>query len=274
MANTQIGILNKWMQLTMILLILYSCTSEEKEYYPSGELKYEYTLKNGKKDGIALKYYESGELMQKSNWIEGEKVGKSFTYYKNGEKKYVADFENSKQDGWTFHYDSSGNLKAKQKFVEGHLDGEFEEYYANGELLSKGTNNYKKATRVIYGYFPNGDPRGYVFERNDSLIYSKTFNEQGHIVNTYYTIRMVKEDDNKLCFVLDSSIIPEGELSVEVVFKEETMNGDKYRFRADGFKVCVVRDRFKDKESINGRFCEIIKEDQSYQGCNEFSFDL
>ncbi|GAA5030108.1 hypothetical protein GCM10011506_18970 [Marivirga lumbricoides] len=264
----------KWLLLIFIKLFLGSCSPVEKKYYSSGKIAYEYNLENGKKDGIALKYYESGELMQKSNYINGVKVGKSITYYKNGKEKYNANFVNNKQHGWAFYYDSLGNLMAKQKFGEGHLDGEFEEYYTSGELLSKGTNNYKKATKVMYGYFPNGDPRGYVFERNDSLIYSKTFNDEGYIIKTYYTIRMKKEDDNMLSFVLEKSIIPEDEISVEVVFRENTMNVDEFRFRSDGYKVCVARDRFKNKDSISGRFCELIKEDQSYQGCNEFSFDL
>ncbi|GAA5030115.1 hypothetical protein GCM10011506_18980 [Marivirga lumbricoides] len=269
-----IGFLTRHILILCVLVLFESCTSVEKEYYPSGKIAYEYNIENGKKDGVALKYYESGELMQKSNWAEGEKVGKSFTYYKSGVEKYIANFENNKQDGWTFYYDSLGNLRGKQEFVDGNLDGKFEEYYADGTVMAKGTNSFKGGTKKIYEYFPNGKPKRFVYERNDSLIYLKSLDETGDITNAYFTIKLKAEDENQLCFIIDTTIIPEDELSVEVVFNETSINGNNLKFRAKGRKVCVAKDKFKDKETVSGLFCEVFTEDESYHGCNNFSFDL
>ncbi|GAA5030100.1 hypothetical protein GCM10011506_18960 [Marivirga lumbricoides] len=267
------GFLTRHILILCVLVLFESCTLVEKEYYPSGNIAYEYNIENGKKNGVALKYYESGELMQKSNWIEGEKVGKAFIYYKNGKKKYVAEFENSKQHGWTFCYDSLGNLRGKQEFVEGNLHGKFEEYYINGQISVKGKNNFKERTKVSYEYYENGDHKKYVFQRNDSLIYYKTYDSDGKIIDTYFTINM-KEENNKICFILEKSIMPEDKLMVEVLIDKGDINSEKLSYRDAGSKVCIDTDKFKNKEKIKGYLCEILKDNLSSQGCNKFSFDL
>ena len=53
-------------KLTIMCLVLcvsvVGCSEVKKEYYESGALKSEYTVKNGKPKGPAKEYEESGEL--------------------------------------------------------------------------------------------------------------------------------------------------------------------------------------------------------------------
>ena len=44
-------------------------------YYENGQLYLKNTYKEGKKDGERLKYYDNGQLMEKGNYKEGKKIG-------------------------------------------------------------------------------------------------------------------------------------------------------------------------------------------------------
>ena len=69
--------------LLVTILIIPSIASAEvrKEYYPSGELKYEWSVKNGKLEGIGKEYYENGKLESETNYKNGEWEGVSKDYF-------------------------------------------------------------------------------------------------------------------------------------------------------------------------------------------------
>ena len=72
--------------LLVTILINPSFASAEvrKEYYPSGKLKSEVNVVNGKKEGLEIKYYDSnvsGQLASETNYKNGEWEGVSKDYF-------------------------------------------------------------------------------------------------------------------------------------------------------------------------------------------------
>ena len=60
-------------------------------YFENGQLYLKNTYKDGKKNGERLKYYDNGQLMEKGNYKEGKKIGEWLEYYKNG-KLYTVSY--------------------------------------------------------------------------------------------------------------------------------------------------------------------------------------
>ncbi len=82
---------------------------ETKKYDPEGNLRLKTIFKNGKVDGVTIRFYENGMMMDSLNIIDGNNIGwakrwdlkglfKSKTLYKNGkEVEYFSYFKGLKQ---------------------------------------------------------------------------------------------------------------------------------------------------------------------------------
>ena len=80
-----------------------------KEYYKSGKLKGEGTIKNGKVEGIVKEYYESGKL--KAEWCikNGVPDGTTKKYYESGSIRCIDTYKNGQKIDRK-SYDQQGNL--------------------------------------------------------------------------------------------------------------------------------------------------------------------
>ena len=58
----------------------------KKEYWDNGELKSELRIKNGLKDGLAIRWFENGNKMSESHYKNGELEGLATGWYENGSK--------------------------------------------------------------------------------------------------------------------------------------------------------------------------------------------
>ena len=74
------------------------------------------------KQGLVIKYYKSGEVRKKGNYIDGKLQGEYFWYFKSGE------------------------VQKKSKWVDGKVQGEYIEYYESGEI--KEIKNYKDGVLI------------------------------------------------------------------------------------------------------------------------------
>jgi len=140
------------------------------EYWESGTLKENYTIKRGKRHGEYLKYYlcPRHDILPLLPWAqrevcpphdtlpslplahreEGEEKVK---YYENGQSKeksiyngqlYIkGNYKYDKQEGEYLVYYENGQLKYKWNFKDGKQYGEQLHYHENGQLKIKG--NYK-----------------------------------------------------------------------------------------------------------------------------------
>ena len=116
-------------------------------YWDNGNIRSQVNLKNNKKDGETLYYFQSGSVKEKI-YYENNKVISyiNFTYHKNGklEKKNVYNKENELEESLTYH--DNGQLKYKGVYKKGQRDGEWIEYDENGDITNK--TLYKNGMKV------------------------------------------------------------------------------------------------------------------------------
>ena len=105
-----------------LALTLVSCSEEEKEVvllqerdnlmfeprqkipftgknvmrWESGQKKLERTYKDGKLDGIEIRWYENGQKKLEKSYKDGKADGAEIRWYSNGEKKWETTYKDDK----------------------------------------------------------------------------------------------------------------------------------------------------------------------------------
>jgi antitoxin component YwqK of YwqJK toxin-antitoxin module len=122
-----------------------------KWFYESGNLKREETLKNGKSNGEMKELTDSGQVIIKGEFVDGEEEGEWF--YEVNDDRVIGSYVNGKREGLWKSYDN-GTLYYEGNFIEGLADGTHIWYWDNGKIREKGTYiaGKKEGTWVLYGY--------------------------------------------------------------------------------------------------------------------------
>ena len=107
--------------LCMVILVCYCHAAEEperqetrqvvKEYYETGELWKEISMRGDKQDGTETWYRRNGTISHQSEWKEGKRHGRWVNYYGNG------------------------LVESEVEYHEGHPMGLHVEYYPNGAVM-------------------------------------------------------------------------------------------------------------------------------------------
>ncbi len=90
---------------------------------------------NGVKNGLALKFYDSGEILESSEWKNGKQDGKYEVFYKNGKPYMQCKFSNDKRNGLCLTYFQNGRIEMEAKYINNLRDGDWKYYDENGEFL-------------------------------------------------------------------------------------------------------------------------------------------
>lgn len=122
-----------------------------KWYYESGNLKREEQMKNGLSDGSMQELTDSGKVIIKGQYIDGEEDGEWF--YEVNDDKVTGSYVNGKKEGvWKGYYHDQ--LYFQGNYVDGLPDGEHIYYWDNGKVKEKG--NYiagkKEGNWSLYSY--------------------------------------------------------------------------------------------------------------------------
>ena len=156
-----------------LLIVLFSFFGNAqtivKEYYDNGNLKSIETQVNGKANGPAKIYYESGELQLSTNFqtveIDGKSiklpVGETIGYFKDGTiggqgSFSIADGKSIKEGQHKMYYEN-GNLKSLDSYKNGIKDGEKKEFYENGKKKLVASYSNGKETGLKLSYYQNGN---------------------------------------------------------------------------------------------------------------------
>ena len=94
-------------------------------------------ITKGKKEGKWLWFYYSGQLREKTFYVDGKKEGERLWYRESGEVKIIENYKKGKLTGESMWYHSNGKLQFKVYYKNGEIDGEYLEYYDSGKLISK-----------------------------------------------------------------------------------------------------------------------------------------
>lgn len=120
----------------------------EKTCYPSGKLRYEVPLIDGKENGLLKFYYVSGALEQEIVYKNDKMEGVSKAYHKNGRLTNETTYKNDKQNGIAIFYskDGSGELCMRITYKD---DKVISAKKKNGKPLNNAElSNLKKGLRV------------------------------------------------------------------------------------------------------------------------------
>jgi antitoxin component YwqK of YwqJK toxin-antitoxin module len=151
-------------------------------YYSSydGRLAMRETFKNGKKDGISLKYYVNGKPSELLEWKDDQEHGKWEQYYENGDLRLNCTYKEGKRSGNFRSYNPGGimsvtgeykngimngkwtffNEKGEKDYFVEYLDGKMlpnKEYEKRADEFSKKVEEAAKKAGVAEDKFPNAD---------------------------------------------------------------------------------------------------------------------
>lgn len=104
------------------------------EYFCNGNMKNKLTFVNGRPDGYAIMYNESGKISEEGNWKANRWVGNYKLYYENGQVQHEFVFNAAgKRDGPQKYYYDNGQVAVEGNFANGKESGIIKEYYETGD---------------------------------------------------------------------------------------------------------------------------------------------
>jgi antitoxin component YwqK of YwqJK toxin-antitoxin module len=115
---------------------------EKINYYGDGTtMKEKVTLKNGKADGMIIRYSQNGKVEYEKGMKDGIDEGPERRYDETGKVVAETIYKNGKAEGKSFALYNKGNSDAYTKteyYKNGVLDGNYSEIYENGTVKVKG----------------------------------------------------------------------------------------------------------------------------------------
>lgn len=89
---------------------------KQKEFHLNGQLKMSGKLKDGKRDGKWMAYFEDGKPQSEGFFSDGKRAGMAKVYFPNGQLRYEGKYEANKEIGhWKF-YNEKGELVKEKDF--------------------------------------------------------------------------------------------------------------------------------------------------------------
>ncbi|MDG1776057.1 MAG: toxin-antitoxin system YwqK family antitoxin [Crocinitomicaceae bacterium] len=184
-----------------ISILSFSQTEEIKLYYENGKLKEEYTLVDGKKDGLIKYYHENGQLSMEYTLVDGKLNGLWKEYYENGKIRSEGNYVEGNRDGLWKEYYLNGHIGDEINYKGGNRDGLHKMYHVpstsewNGKdqrrlmyiinMKDDGFHGpyksfYENGNLKVEGNYIDGNPDGiwkYYWESNGKLKEIKTFKD-------------------------------------------------------------------------------------------------
>ena len=102
-------------------------------YFSKNRKIAEEQFKDGLKNGVAINYYESGELMEKVDWVNGMKQGNYQIYFKTGETYFQCKMNLDQRNGLCLVHTKSGKLELEANYKNNLRHGKWR-FYENGEF--------------------------------------------------------------------------------------------------------------------------------------------
>ncbi|NOR75861.1 MAG: hypothetical protein GQ525_11955 [Draconibacterium sp.] len=90
-------------------------------------------FKLGLKNGVALKYYDTGELMEETDWVNGMQTGNYKIYYKTGKPYMQCKMKFDQRNGLCLIHTQNGRLEMEANYKNNLRDGEWK-FYDNGQF--------------------------------------------------------------------------------------------------------------------------------------------
>lgn len=133
----------------------------------------EVEYKEGKKDGIAIVYYENGNKKCDCTYKDGELDGLSKVYYENGVLKNMINYTKGKVNGMAEFYYPSGIIQSKENYLNGKSEGQTILYNKQGlptkYLNFKNNKLHGEQTEIEYDNEGNSRKHTFVYNNGKSI---------------------------------------------------------------------------------------------------------
>lgn len=106
-----------------------------KEFYESGTIKKEGTLKNGEYEGKLTQYYEDGTVLSENNFVAGKKTGTQKYFYQTGTLQAEYQTTNDILNGMYRDYHADGKIASEGMYENNMKQGIWKEYDETGKLV-------------------------------------------------------------------------------------------------------------------------------------------
>ena len=145
---------NDEIETTYIYQISREKKSIVKRFYPSGQLMNETEYKDGQQDGIYKEYYEDGRLKMYQEYKDGKAHGLYLKYHPNDTIQEEGFFRNGEQEGAVYQYYMNGSIKNLFIIQKGDME-KMIMYYPNQKRYFE--EIYKHGLPYIYNFYDNNE---------------------------------------------------------------------------------------------------------------------
>ena len=93
------------------------------------------TMRNGKREGPWIQYWDNGQLRLKGIYKDGRGNGLFSRYWENGQLSWKGSFKDGKRNGSWVSYFEDGQLMRKGTYKNGEKEDDWIEYLMDGSVL-------------------------------------------------------------------------------------------------------------------------------------------
>ncbi len=174
--------------ISMVLFSLLAIGCKEdtvKEYYDSGELRKELTLKNGIPEGTVKEYHRNGQLKSEAFMKEGKLNGEKRVYYESGALEWSAEYVDGEEHGIFRQFSDNGRMVSEAQFANGLQHGITTVYRKDGKV--EFVENYLNGLThgVSKTFYPNGTRSFFALSENDITMYYEDYDSLGVLIEKF-----------------------------------------------------------------------------------------
>ena len=215
--------MNKSIKLFFLLsMAFFSCQCDrliqngvQTRTHNNGQIKSEYTYKNGQAEGPFKEFNEAGNPLVVGVINAGEVTKKEYTYYFDGVIETTGEYAKGKRNGVFQEYYRGGILHTEETYQNDRLEGPAREYLPNGTLESEKNYKNNKLNGIIKEYVDGKLYRGVVTGFNKAFV-----------INTETRTDLIAEDPR-------SAELIKPFLAGRDVKRYQPPGSDRYLFLAD-----------------------------------------
>ncbi|OFX32408.1 MAG: hypothetical protein A2X08_00845 [Bacteroidetes bacterium GWA2_32_17] len=152
-----------------------------RKYNKDNKIEFEKKYKNGKLNGIFIRYFDNGNVSNEVNFVNGNPTGYK-QYFPN--KKLKAEKTDDEKNQHLTTWFENGNKNLEQYLLNNILNGKSEQWFDNGQLELSCTYKNNKQEDEFSAYHKNGKKKIEGNYTNGNLDGNwKTYNEKGQIIS-------------------------------------------------------------------------------------------
>jgi antitoxin component YwqK of YwqJK toxin-antitoxin module len=104
-------------------------------YFSENKIVADEHFKADEKHGKSHKYYESGEVWEETDWVNGKQEGSYSVFFKSGEPFFQCKMSNNMRDGMCLTYFQNGRVELEANYKNGLHNGEWKYFDSDGKYL-------------------------------------------------------------------------------------------------------------------------------------------